>query len=217
MSQSTPENQLPPSKRISMRKVRPRTGKIAQLPAPIRAEINRMMRDNVIAREILAWLKREHPAVYEKANFGPNGPHNISTWRYGGYEEWVRQQERLEEMKAQRELAFEIAQQSDGTIQAANLAIVASHIYEALQNFDIKLFGDKLLDKPELYSILIDGVSKLSRAGVEERKLQLELTKYKDRVAELKRKIEAELGQGQKKGGLTPENLKAIEEALNLL
>ncbi len=194
----------------------PRNGKIARLPLAIRIEINRKLRDSVTGPEILAWLKQKHPAEHEKAGFGPYGPRNVNAWRQGGYKEWLQQQERLEEMKAQRELAFEIAQQSDGSIQAANLAMTASHIYEVLQTFDIQELRKKLKEKPELYAILIDGVSKLGRAGVDERKLQLELTKYKDRVAELKRKIKAELGQG-KKGGLTPENLKAIEEALNLL
>ena len=119
-------------------------------------------------------------------------------------------------MKVQRELAFEIALQSDGTILAANPALAASHICDALQSFDIENLRSKLREKPELYPILIDGISKLSRASVEERKLQLELTKYQDRVAEQKRKIEAELGKA-KEGGLSPENIARIEEALNLL
>jgi len=193
-----------------------RHGKIARLPVPVRTEVNRKMRDNVPVFKIVEWLFKEHGPLLKELKIEAIGYTNMNGWRKGGYKEWERQQERLEEMRVQRELAFEIASQSDGSVQAANLAIAAGHIYEALQDFDVRELKKKLKENPALYSLLIDGVSKLSRAGVGEKKLQLEFTKYQDKVAEQKSKLERELGKA-KKGGLTPKAIAAMEEALNLL
>lgn len=50
------------------------------------------------------------------------------------------------------------------------------------------------------------------KAAVDEQKLQLELKKYQDAVE----KVKAEIA-GARKGGLQPETLQKVEEALNLL
>ena len=65
--------------------------------------------------------------------------------------------------------------------------------------------------------MLLQGISQLSRVGVVERKLQLELTKYQDKVAEIKRKIAHELAKAKKAGGISGDTIAKIEEALNLL
>ncbi len=195
---------------------RVRNGKIARLPFDLREQINRKLRDNTPASRIITWLHQEHAGTLKATGIEKLRRQSFTPWRAGGYKEWECLQERLEEMKIQRELALQIAQQNDGAVQAANVTMAASHIYEALQDYDVRELKKRLQEKPELYSVLIEGVSKLSRAGVSERKLQLELTKYQDRVAEQKRKIEAELGKA-KGGGLTAENIAAMEEALNLL
>jgi len=195
---------------------RARMGVIARLPLALRREVNQKLDDNVPPQKIADWLRATQPEL-RALKSAELLAKSISVWRNnGGYAEWVRQRERLEEMKAQREIAFEIAREADGSVEAANLAIAASHIYEVLQDFDVRELKTKLQEKPELYSILLQGISRLSQAGLGERKLQLELTKYQDKVAEQKRKIEAELGKA-KRGGLTPANIAKIEEALNLL
>ena len=195
---------------------RARNGKIARLPFVLREEINRRMRDNTPRRDIIAWLHQDHADALKAAGIATVPPRSLSSWRIGGHKDWLRQQERLEEMKARREFAFEIAQQSDGAFQTASLAMSASQVYEALLDFDVGKLKARLTEKPELHSILVEAVAKLSRTGVGERKLQLELAKYQDKVAEQKRKIEEQLSKA-KAGGLKRETIAKIEEALNLL
>jgi hypothetical protein len=189
---------------------------VARLPFALRLQVNLKLRDHVPSRLIVAWLHQEHLATLKEIGIETFNLQNISTWRLSGFKKWEAQQERLEEMSAQREIAIQIAQRGDGSLQAANLVMVASQVNEALQEFDLEELKKKLKEKPEFYAILVEAVSKLSRAGIGERKLQLEFTKYQDKVAEQKRKLEEQLGKA-KEWGLTPETIAKMEEALNLL
>jgi len=194
-----------------------RNGKIARLPASARTKVNLMLRDNVLAPLIAARINQEHAHDLKQLGIDPVTRHNVGEWRGGGYGDWERQQERLEVMRFQQEFALELAQRNGSSVEQANLALAASQICEILQDFDLRDLKTKLQEKPELYSMLIDAVSKISRAGLGERKWQLELTKYKDKVAEQKRIIEQELGSTKAASGLTPETIERIREALSLL
>ena len=191
-------------------------GKIARLPMALRQKVNLMLQDNVPGTKIAAWLSREHAAELKAAGIEEITCLNISWWRRKGHQKWVQQQQRLEDMRARQEFAMELARRGDNSLQEATLVMAASQIYEAVEDFDVQILKTKLKEKPELYGLLIEAISKIGRAGLGERKLQLELTKYQDRVAEQKRKIEEQLGKA-KQGGLTPEVIAQMEEALNLL
>jgi len=76
-----------------------RNGKIARLPKTIREELNRRLSDGEPGTELVAWLNGL-PEVQRvvAAEFGgrPVREQNLSEWRQGGYEDWLRQQEALE-------------------------------------------------------------------------------------------------------------------------
>ena len=76
-----------------------RNGKIARLPKAIRDELNRRLSDGEPGTELVQWLNGL-PAVQRvvDAEFGgrPVREQNLSEWRQGGYEDWLRQQEALE-------------------------------------------------------------------------------------------------------------------------
>jgi hypothetical protein len=73
--------------------MRARTGKIARLPEPIRGELNQYLRNGLTGREIVAWLNQQ-PAVSqvlaERFAGHPISEHNVSEWRHGGYQDWLR-------------------------------------------------------------------------------------------------------------------------------
>src|SRR5437016_5555996 len=73
--------------------MRARTGKIARLPEPIRQQLNRHLHNGLSGREIVAWLN-EQPVVKQvmAERFGgwPISEHNLSEWRHGGYQDWLR-------------------------------------------------------------------------------------------------------------------------------
>ena len=91
-----------------------------------------------------------------------------------------------------------------------------SQLHEVFQEFNARLLSECLRAKPELYPRLLESLCKMKWADVRERKLQLQLTQYKDKMAEQKRRIEEQSGSA-KPGGLTPETIAKIEEAINLL
>ena len=90
-------------------------GKIGRLPRNIREELNRRLDDGEPGGKILKWLnaRPEVPA----AGFGGRGinAQNLSNWRKGGFQHWLKQQER-------RNLALEL------TENAAELAIDAGGV-----------------------------------------------------------------------------------------
>jgi hypothetical protein len=72
-----------------------RVGKIARLPKGIRDELNRRLEDGKQGPELLAWLNAlpEMKELLEKDFAGqPVSRSNLSDWRRGGYQDWLKLQ-----------------------------------------------------------------------------------------------------------------------------
>jgi hypothetical protein len=73
-----------------------RIGKIARLPAHVRAGLNERMRNGESGRRLVAWLNG-HPEVKQTLAWDFQGrpitEQNISEWRKGGYQDYERHQE----------------------------------------------------------------------------------------------------------------------------
>ena len=187
-----------------------RTGKIASLPKVLRDQVNTKLRDGVTYAGIIDFLREDCPDLNAE---------NVSHWFKGsgdpengsGYQDWLKDQERLDDMKRKREFAMQIVQENEGSkIHEAAVQIAASQIYEVLTDLDPKTIQDKLRDNPEQYSRLINALAKLSDQGIKHQR-------YKDEVAARKERIQKELDQAKGKGGITKETLRRIEQELNLL
>ena len=79
-----------------------RIGKIAQLPKPIRDDLNHRLANGQQAPELLKWLNAL-PEIKEliatKFDNHPISPQNLTEWRHGGYQDWLRHQEREQRIK----------------------------------------------------------------------------------------------------------------------
>ena len=180
-----------------------RTGKIARLPYDFRTIVNTMLRDGEPYANIIQFL-HETPGV-------DVNDQNLTNWSQGGHQDWLKEQARLEEMKAKREFAMEIVKQNDGSkLHEANLHLAASQIYDVLTDFDPERLKALLDEKPENYANIVNALGKLSKSNVE-------LQKYKDAVAEQKKKILAITEAGAKTGGVSEEARQQIREAAALL
>lgn len=147
-----------------------RTGKIARAPFEVRKHVNEIIRDGFPAKRVIAYL--DSVGIHGVTEL------NVSHWRDGGYQDWLAEQSRLDDMAAKREFALEIVRQNEGSkLQEATLHLAASQLYEALTDFDVADLKELLADKPENYADIVNSLAKLSKGA-------LEVEKYKDLAAE---------------------------------
>jgi hypothetical protein len=76
--------------------MRTRTGKIARLPEPIREQLNQKLLNGTLGKDTVPWLNAmpEVQAVAAQYFGGrPVSEHNVSEWRHGGYQDWLRDME----------------------------------------------------------------------------------------------------------------------------
>jgi hypothetical protein len=131
-----------------------RTGKVARLPAEVRDHLNQMLLDGVPYAKIIEELGDHGKDLSED---------NIGSWKAGGYEDWLRQLERLDALESTRENALGLVKQKAGvTVQNAGRTVAAAQLYELLLSFDPTAFSTALAKKPELYLRLINSLSRLS-------------------------------------------------------
>jgi hypothetical protein len=179
-----------------------RKGKIARLPKETRDVVNMMIRDGATYQQINQML--------EKHDCFGVGEQNLTNWREGGYQDWLKEQERLEDMRAKREFALEVVRQNEGSkIHEATLQLAASQLYEVITEFDLGGLKGLLREQPENYARLVNSLAKLSQSG-------LEYEKYREGVRAAKEAIQAKLATA-KGGGLAPETISFIEEKLGLM
>ena len=191
-----------------------RHGKIARLKHEHRSHLNELLRDGASAARVMAFVKKLAEAGERDANGEaieiPNDQ-NITNWREGGHREWLKEQERLADMRHKREFALEIVRQNEGSkLQEATLHLAASQLYEALTDFDINGLKESLADKPERYTEVVNALAKLSKGA-------LDVEKFKDNVRQRKEAIEGALSKAKQAGGLSKETIATIEQELKLL
>jgi hypothetical protein len=191
---------------------RSRTGKIARLPKSLRDVLNLMLQDGATYNQIRAAIAKaiERTPLPEGEKAPDLNDQNIQAWREGGYQDWLGENERLNDMRMKRELALTICQQNEGSkIHEAAVQIASSQIYEVLTDLDPATLTEKLHDNPEQYARLINALAKLSDSG-------LKYERYRAEVADKKAKIEGALSRG-KSGVLSSEDIAFIESQLKLL
>ena len=87
--------------------MRARVGKIARLPGAVRHELNRRLYNGALGKNLVPWLNAlPEVALVLNERFAsrPITEDNISEWRRGGFQEWLRERERRTRL---RELAAE--------------------------------------------------------------------------------------------------------------
>ena len=116
-----------------------RTGKIARLPRAIREEINERLLDGVPGKEIvesinaLGWMRKQGRT--------PITEQNLSEWRKGGYQDWLRHRENMQWMQQLREEAEDLH-------EAAQDLPVADRMAPAIALGFGKLLADLLAEPP---------------------------------------------------------------------
>ena len=184
------------------------------MPKTLRDAVNMALQDGATANAVIAIV------TTAKTNGATNGDgseieipndQNITNWRDGGFADWEKENKRLDDMRMKREFALRVVTENEGgKIHEAGLSLAASQIFELLQDFDISAMKEKLAENPEEFSKIVSALARISKEA-------LGFEKYRELVAEQKRKINEALSAAKGKGGITPETLQTIEQAAAML
>src|SRR3954470_12934811 len=130
---------LSPRKRLPHRR-----GKVARLPKLLRDQINRMLRDGHSYHHILEKLK----TIPDAATI-PISKQNLSRWKFGGYLDWLAQQEWREDLHDRQADALPLLEDPTGSwFQEVSLQIAAMRIFELLQRLEASTLSANLQDLP---------------------------------------------------------------------
>lgn len=117
-----------------------RIGKIARVPFEIREELNRRLQNGEMGAPLLNWLN-ELPDVKKVLGelFGglPVNKQNLSDWRHGGYQDWLRYQRREEHFQQVTEQGTGLKRHEGGEDVFENFSrIVLAELAEDLDSLD---------------------------------------------------------------------------------
>jgi len=182
-----------------------RNGKVARLPKAVRDRINVMIQDGVTYLKIIERLGAEGEGLNED---------NLSNWKQGGYQDWLREIQLAETMRAKHELAHEIVARSaeaNGAGQAV-LQIIAANLCEFLTETEPDELRASLLSDADKFTRFVNAMVRLAEGGI---KCDVHKNRHEERLAEVASKAKTK-GTGER-AGISDESLKRAEEKLKLL
>ncbi len=178
-----------------------RTGKVARLPKDVRDQLNQMLLDGVPFATIIERLGEPAKDLREA---------HITSWKAGGYLDWLDEMRRNDALSATREAAIGLLSQKAGpTVQDAGRTIAAAQLYELLISFDPTSFAKALSDKPELYLRLISVLARLSEG-------EAACGHYRAKESAIETRLKPTAG-GTTAKLVDPETLKEIARMIKLL
>ncbi len=121
-----------------------RIGKIARLPHLVRNQLNRRLQEGEPGTTLVGWLNGQ-PAVQStlQEQFGgrPVTEQNLSEWKQGGYQDWLRHEE-------SRQLVATLAEQQ-GELDAATDGAEISDRFASVLSVEFVALTRKLLEEKE--------------------------------------------------------------------
>ena len=92
-----------------------RNGKIARLPKAIRERLNQQILDGVPGKDLVRWLNGINEVVdilVQQFNTDRITEQNLSEWKQGGYQDWLKHQERRDWVRRLSDEAEDVAEDS---------------------------------------------------------------------------------------------------------
>ncbi|HXB59378.1 MAG TPA: hypothetical protein VNU95_07425 [Candidatus Acidoferrales bacterium] len=112
-------------------------GKIARLPGDVREQLNQRLLDGQSASAILPWLNDLAPVkAVLTAQFAGElvTAQNLSNWRIGGYQHWLRDQKELSQIKKFGDHAAGMSSTYHHNLAAGTLTVASARIFQSLQS-----------------------------------------------------------------------------------
>src|SRR5437867_2935497 len=173
-----------------------RNGKVARLPKAFRDQINQMISDGFTYGEIIQELGEAGSGLSEG---------NVGNWKAGGYQDWLKEQQRLDGMRVRQEFAIDLVRSNDGaqTHQAVS-QIAALNLCDLLDDFHPARLKQVLETDPATYTMLLNAYTRLLMVLPKLSEAELNCERRRAEAAERKAKCEKEKGS-QKPPGLSEE------------
>ena len=138
-----------------------RNGKMARLPRATRDMINRMLDDGLPYHVILDELGDAAQGI----NF-----QNLTNWKKGGYQDWVKNQERAERLRLEMETAIDLLKENPDidsklVLKACSM-LGAIQLFTALKEHGADAIRNMLRDKPEKYIGIFNLICRVANTGL---------------------------------------------------
>src|SRR5258708_6953794 len=117
-----------------------RNGKIARLPKEVRDQLNLRLQDGEPGQQLVQWLNELTDVKWMLArHFGgrPINEQNLTEWKQGGNQDWLRDQETCERVQRLADRAQDRDKAADGALVSDRLAsVLAAELADAIQKLD---------------------------------------------------------------------------------
>jgi len=175
---------------------RKRRGKIPALPKEIRDELNARLEANDSYKTIIRWLTRKgHPGFNQQ---------NLHLWKKGGYQDWRRENERIQTQIMHREwLTEQVAQTKPGELFILIDQLFVTQLLDSLFGLDTGLMKQGLAASPRHFISLFSAYNRFKRDAMNTEPFRAFLQRERERTRAGKR-------------GLSHEAMRIIDEAFGL-
>ncbi len=175
-----------------------RRSRIAQLPEAIRNQVNELIESSTPYRQICDFLTQQgHPGFDEDV---------ISRWKNGGFLDWYKAQERLQEMEYKRPDALKLVQSDARAFIEANEDMTEVLFYDALNRADSAALSEMVNSNPREFIALLKTFTHFRRYRL-----------HRDRFHEYlrqQRRLEERENKLPRTGGVRPETFTTAQEIL---
>lgn len=140
-----------------------RRSKIAGLPLSIREQLCQRLLDGQQGPEILPWvnaLPETLAMLAARWEGDPISASNLSDWRLGGYQDWLRKRERVEKTKSLAEFCRKMGEAGGGELDLP-ASLAGGVMMEVMESFDGPALTLMMAEKPEHFVELVTAMAKL--------------------------------------------------------
>jgi len=129
----------------------------------------------------------------------------IGTWRTGGYQEWLRDLDRVEAQRSRNEKAYDLACEKGSKIHQATIQVAGANLLNLLLDLEPCALLQILEEDSDKYTRLLNALVRLSDG-------QLRCEQHQAKQAQQQSKTPA-----AKDGGISQAKLAQAKEALDLM
>jgi len=156
-----------------------RKGKIAHLPRPFREKTNQLLYGGQTAVQIAKWLNEIPEIKAILANhFGgrPISPQNLSEWKQGGYREWLRHQQLLQQTGELAANAGDLARAADGLADSL-FGLLTLDYTQTLMNREAQTPAE-FEKRRKALSLLTQDIVRLRRCDLNARRVEIQEERF---------------------------------------